>query len=119
MKNTLKPVSIKARKVGIISVLRCRVSLIFGLDTSQVEETTIKMILNSNTVRWVEMTERQKSYSNQEQVDDDWGKNTALLHSLFNRKDGGLRTSHDNLRTIAVWNCSSRAKKNRRVTKFA
>ena len=55
IKTTLKSVSSKAGKGIINGVLKgrnhCRRSLSFGLDTSQVEETTIKTILNSNKIR--------------------------------------------------------------------
>ena len=55
IKTTLKSVSSKVGKGCIIGVLKgknhCRRSLSFGLETSQVEETTIKMILNSNAIR--------------------------------------------------------------------
>ena len=66
IKTTLKSVSSKAGKSCIIYVLKgrnhCRGSLSFGLETSQVEETTIKTILNSNAIRWLEVTVRYKSY---------------------------------------------------------
>ena len=55
IKTTLKSVSSMAGKGCIIGVLKgrnhCRRSLSFCFETSQVEETTIKMILNSNAIR--------------------------------------------------------------------
>ena len=77
IKTMLKSVISKARKRCIIGVLKgrnhCRGSLSFGLEMSQVEETTIKTILNSNEIRWLEVTVRHKCYSNKKQVEDDWG----------------------------------------------
>ena len=68
IKTTLKSVGSKAWKGCIIGILKgrnnCWRSLSFGLETSQVEETTIKTILNSNTIRWLEVTMRYKSYCN-------------------------------------------------------
>ena len=66
IKTTLKSVSSEARKGCFINVLygnfRCWRSHSFGLETSQVEETNIMTILNSNAMRWLEVTVRYKSY---------------------------------------------------------
>ena len=79
-------ISSKAKKRCIIGVLKGRnrlsKSLTFGLNnnnnnngyyTPQVEVTTIKTILNSNTVRWLDVTVKHKIYGNQEKVGDDLG----------------------------------------------
>ena len=50
IKTMLKSVSSKARKGSIISD-QCRGGLSFGLVMSLIEETTIKTILHSNTIR--------------------------------------------------------------------
>ena len=53
MQTMLKSIISKPRKGCIIDVLKCRNhckgGLSFGLETSQVEETSIKIILTSNT----------------------------------------------------------------------
>ena len=64
----LKTVSSKTRNGCIVNVLKgrnhCRESPSFGLGPSQVEETTIKTILISNTIRWLELTVKDNSYAN-------------------------------------------------------
>ena len=68
IKTSLKSVSSKASKGGIDSILKgrnkCRGGLCFGLEMSQVEETAIKMMLNFDTIRWLEVREGHKSYCN-------------------------------------------------------
>ena len=90
IKTMSKSVSCKAMKGCIIGKPKgrnqCRGSLSSGLKMSQVEETTIKTILNSNVIRLLEVKVRYKSHSNQEQVEEDWGYNTTFIHFHINRK---------------------------------